>query len=146
MLEEEKNVRKENWKNWRNKLRNSWEKVEETFPEAQRTQGIDSVSWVISKVEMKTSCRDYSRYRVNTLGPLCLWQCFFLTNLTLLQSWQLYKFGRMSWRNRADTDPCIWFEWHPDSAHFEKGFQTQNLSKNSHSWLLGPRNVHTKSK
>ena len=25
---------------------------------------------------MKTSCRDYSRYGVNTLGPLCLWQCF----------------------------------------------------------------------
>ena len=24
---------------------------------------------------MKTSCRDYSRYGVNTLGPLCLWQC-----------------------------------------------------------------------
>ena len=27
------------------------------------------------KVEMKTSCRDYSRYGVNSLGPLCLWQC-----------------------------------------------------------------------
>ena len=48
----------------------------ETLPEAQRTQGIDSVSLVISKVEIKTSCRDYSRYGVNTLGPLCLWQCF----------------------------------------------------------------------
>ena len=36
-------------------------KTEETLPEAQRTQGIDFVSCVISKVEMKTSCRDYSR-------------------------------------------------------------------------------------
>ena len=27
----------------------------ETLPEAQRTQDIDSVSWVVSKVEMKTS-------------------------------------------------------------------------------------------
>ena len=27
-------------------------------------------------MKMKTSCRDYSRYGVNTLGPLCLWQCF----------------------------------------------------------------------
>ena len=24
----------------------------------------------------KTSCRDYLKYRVNTLGLLCLWQCF----------------------------------------------------------------------
>ena len=23
------------------------------------------------------SCRDNSSYRLNTLGPLCLWQCFF---------------------------------------------------------------------
>ena len=22
----------------------------------------------------------------------------------------------MSWRNRPDTDPCIWFEWHPDEG------------------------------
>ena len=47
-----------------------------TLPEAQWTQDIDSVSRVISKVEMKTSWRDYSRYGVYTLGPLCLWQCF----------------------------------------------------------------------
>ena len=39
-----------------------------------REQGIDYVFWVLSKVEMKTSWRDCSRYRVNTLGPLCL--CF----------------------------------------------------------------------
>ena len=61
----------------------NWGKKLKTLPEAQRTQGIDSVSWVISKVEMKISCRDYLRYGVNTLGPLCLWQCFLLLCLFL---------------------------------------------------------------
>ena len=45
-----------------------------------------SVSWVIAKVEMKTNCSDHSRYRVNTLDPLCLWQCFLL-NLLVYLAW-----------------------------------------------------------
>ena len=65
------------------------------MPEAQRTQGIDSVSWVISKVEMKTSCRDYLRYRVNTLGEQELkrtiakwkeWKGIHFKGLQLLQT------------------------------------------------------------
>ena len=44
-----------------------------TLPEAQRTQNIDFVSLV--KAQMKTSCKDNSRYRVNIQGLLCLWQC-----------------------------------------------------------------------
>ena len=60
-------------KKWGNNI----EEENKTLPEAQQTQGIDSVSWVISWVEMKRSCRDYSRCGVNTLDPLCLWQCFF---------------------------------------------------------------------
>ena len=93
-LKKSKEKLKKNWKKNEKKLKTSkeklnkietkrWKNVEEilkTLPEAQRTQGIDSVSWVISKVEMKTSCRDYLRYGVNTLGPLCLWQCLQLLN------------------------------------------------------------------
>ena len=41
----------------------------QTFPEAQRTQAIDSISLVISIVEIETSCKDNFRYRVNTLAP-----------------------------------------------------------------------------
>ena len=46
-----------------------WNKA---LPEAQRTQVIDCISRVISKVEMKISCRDKLRYRVSTLGLECI--------------------------------------------------------------------------
>ena len=45
---------------------------EETLPEAQRTQGIDSVPWIISIACFHLNFRDNSRCGVNTLGPLCL--------------------------------------------------------------------------
>ena len=75
------NINKYRWKH------NQFTK--KTLREAQRTQGIDSVSWVFSKFEMKTSCRDYLRYGVNTLGPLCLWQCFIFM-LSLFHALVLY--------------------------------------------------------
>ena len=51
-------------------------KKDQTLPEAQRTQGIDSVPQKISTACYHLNFRDNSRYGVNTLGPLCLWQCF----------------------------------------------------------------------
>ena len=42
-----------------------------TLPEAQRTQGIESITWIMFLAE-----KNHSSYGLNTLGPLCLWQCF----------------------------------------------------------------------
>ena len=54
----------------------------ETLPEAQRTQGIESETWIISEakinIQIQFSQKGNSSYRLNTLGPLCLWQCFSL--------------------------------------------------------------------
>ena len=86
------------WEKVGKKLRKSWKKLET----AQRTQGVDSISWVISKVDMKISWRDYSRYGVNALGPLCLWQCFksFFPKLMaiseLLWTWRHFRQERTS--------------------------------------------------
>ena len=46
-----------------------------TLLEAQQTQGIDSVPGIISTACFHLNFRDYSRYGVNTLGPLCPWPC-----------------------------------------------------------------------
>ena len=62
-------------------------------------QGIDSVPRIIS-----TACysnlyyiacyhlnfRDNSRYGVNTLGPLCLWQCFLQISSTLFNFFPIF--------------------------------------------------------
>ena len=61
-------------------------------PEAQQTQGIDSVSQSISTASFSfhLNLRDNSKYKVNTLRPLCLWQCLHVTGLRhlhLLQIW-----------------------------------------------------------
>ena len=37
---------------------------------------IDPVSQFISTAYFHFNFRNYSRYKVNNLGPLCLWQCF----------------------------------------------------------------------
>ena len=52
--------------------------------EAQRTQGIESMTWIIFSTDwicIQFSCKLNSSFRFNTLGPLCLWQCFFTTDL-----------------------------------------------------------------
>ena len=49
--------------------------AEKTLPEAQPTQSIESVPQINSTACFHLNLRDNSRYRVNTLGPLCLWQC-----------------------------------------------------------------------
>ena len=54
-------------------------KRKETLPEAQRTQGIESITWIVSdwnQFEIILTEKDHSSYGLNTLGPLCLWQCF----------------------------------------------------------------------
>ena len=59
----------------------SMQKIYKTLPEAQRTQGIESVTWIIffSQDNFKLIL-----VRLNTLGPLCLWQCFqFVFNFFL---------------------------------------------------------------
>ena len=90
-----------------------WHRYEKTLPEAQRTQSVESITWVnlstrivwnwfqwnflkwlqiwppdgatcISSkfshqrgpLALVPSWRSNSSYEVNTLGPLCLWQCF----------------------------------------------------------------------
>ena len=40
------------WKKVGEKLGKSWEKVEKTLPEAQRTQGIESITWIIFLTEI----------------------------------------------------------------------------------------------
>ena len=45
-----------------------------TLQETQQTQGTDSVARFISTACFHLNFRDNSRYKVNTLGPLCLWQ------------------------------------------------------------------------
>ena len=45
----------------------------DSWKHCQRHNGpriLTTYLWFISKVDVKTSCRDYLRYRVNTLGPL----------------------------------------------------------------------------
>ena len=51
--------------------------AEKTLPEAQPTQSIESVPRINSTAYFHLNLRDNSRYGVNTLGPLCLWKCFF---------------------------------------------------------------------
>ena len=52
----------------------------ETFPEAQQTKSIEFMTWIIffvwNHVEIIWDEKDYSSFELNTLGPLCLWQCF----------------------------------------------------------------------
>ena len=51
-----------------------------TLPEAQRTQGIESINlnglFQPKYFQTDLSQKYDSSYRLNTLGPLCLWQCF----------------------------------------------------------------------
>ena len=73
----------------------------ETLPVAQRTQCIVSVSRVISTAEIKRSRRDTLRYRVNALGPLCLWQCFKHLHQSDLHGWYQFEFRVRSYCSTA---------------------------------------------
>ena len=59
------------------KIWSQWEycRTLKTLPEAQWTQGIDFVFRFFSTTCFHFNFRDNLRYGVNTLGPLCLWQC-----------------------------------------------------------------------
>ena len=75
-----------------------------------------------------SSWKIYSRYGVNTLGPLCLWQCFFSVLclcLCIFQSWSwliiwrilIIGFEVFVWDTgqeiniaRGTTDPEYWLE------------------------------------
>ena len=61
----------------------------ETLPEAQRTQGIESIELELS-FGLNWICTDFSfrvnsSFRLSALGPLCLWQCFLFNFFFSLQ-------------------------------------------------------------
>ena len=66
-----------NRKDWSDKKNSNYI---QTLPEAQRTQGIETVTWIfffqLELIQIDFSQKSYSSYRLNTLGQLCLWQCF----------------------------------------------------------------------
>ena len=88
-------------------MKKSWEKVEK---HCQRHNGPRVLTLYLElslKVEMKTSCRDYSRYGVNSLGPLCLWQCLQISLsavLTCTALAMMMKMGEKKNNNDNDLD------------------------------------------
>ena len=81
-----KNIEKKLKKSWEKvgeKLEKSWKKVEKKLKNIARGT-TDPGYWVYNmnhfsgwyELEILLAQRDYSSYGLNTLGPLCLWQCF----------------------------------------------------------------------
>ena len=66
------------------------QKYPKTLPEAQRTQGIEFKTWIIFFIWNNFSWKVYSSYWLNTLGPLCLWQCLVLL-VTFGWFWVLFS-------------------------------------------------------
>ena len=79
----EKKLRKKNWEKVEKKLRKSWKKVEKKLRNIARGT-TDPGYWVRNLndlfqpklFQIELSQKHDSSYRLNTLGPLCLWQCF----------------------------------------------------------------------
>ena len=54
-----------------------FDEIIQKLPEAQRTQGIESLTWFIFSTEFVLFvAAEILLVKLNTLGSLCLWQCF----------------------------------------------------------------------
>ena len=84
------------WKKSCKKLKNSWKKVEKSWKKSW--EQLDPGHWVynlnhvydLNWFETILAEKVYSSHGLNTLGPLCLWQCFF-SSTSLQLFWYLKK-------------------------------------------------------
>ena len=113
-------------------------KVLKTLPEAQRTQGIESETWIISEAKMNTykfisvkKTIQVIDYRVNTLGPLCLWQCFMGSSKILSDK------GKKSWNNCFKNVPYNQAHYKVQKISFFFSIKPLSRSTKETNWYVG---------
>ena len=80
------------------------------------------LSFLLNWICIHFSFKDHSSFRLNTLGPLCLWQCFFLkvhfTPVLFFSSKQYNQFVYIRsniWSNiRTNFQSDVWFDFQSD--------------------------------
>ena len=81
-IEKEEKVEKKFRKSFKKLRKVEEEKLKNVMKHCQRHNGPRAfslkleLSLQLKQVQIQFSPKDISSYRLNTLGPLCLWQCF----------------------------------------------------------------------